>query len=108
MPPRGFPALIAAKLKEIEAEMHAIGYWQATPLTPDQLAFTGAFGLDKMAFSQWLQFIFIPRVREALAAHRFPRSSHVGMQAVREFDTAPGTDRLTALLSEFDALFRNR
>ncbi len=101
-------ALIAAKLDEIEAEMHAIGFWQAVPLRPDQLDFSGAFGLDKMAFSQWLQFIFIPRVRDAIATNQFPPSSGVGTQAIREFDTEPGAARLTILLTEFDALFRGR
>jgi len=88
--------------------MHAIGFWQDSPLRPDQLEFSGAFGLDKMAFPQWLQFIFIPRVREAIATHQFPTSSHVGTQAVREFDTEPRAARLALLLSEFDALFPGR
>jgi uncharacterized protein YqcC (DUF446 family) len=100
--------LVAAKLNQIEAEMQVIGFWQTLPLLPDQLEFSGAFGLDKMAFSQWLQFIFIPRVREAIATDRFPPSSSVGTQAIREFDTEPRAARLAALLSEFDALFRGR
>jgi uncharacterized protein YqcC (DUF446 family) len=101
-------ARVAAKLNEVEAEMHAIGFWQASPLRPDQLEFSGAFGLDKMTFSQWLQFIFIPRVREAIATHQFPSSSDVGVQAVREFDGEPRAAHLASLLSEFDALFRGR
>ena len=98
----------AAKLNEVEAEMHAIGFWQESPLRPDQLEFSGAFGLDKMAFSQWLQFIFIPRVREAIATNHFPPSSDVGTQAVREFDTEPRAAHLAILLSEFDVLFSSR
>jgi uncharacterized protein YqcC (DUF446 family) len=88
--------------------MQAIGFWQASPLRPDQLEFSAAFGLDKMAFSQWLQFIFIPRVREAIATNHFPPSSDVGTQAVREFDTEPRAARLAILLTEFDSLFRGR
>lgn len=101
-------ALVAAKLNEIEAEMHAIGLWQATPLRPNQLESPGAFGFDKMTFSQWLQFIFIPRVRDAIASNQFPLSSEVGTQAVREFDAEPRAAHLTRLLSEFDALFPGR
>jgi uncharacterized protein YqcC (DUF446 family) len=103
-----FCALVAEKLNEIEAEMHAVGLWQASPLRPDQLESPGAFGVDKMTFSQWLQFIFIPRVREAVASKQFPPSSEVGTQAVREFDAEPGAAHLVRLLSEFDALFRDR
>ena len=101
----GHSEVIAAKLGEIEAEMRAIGFWQSSPPRPDQLDFSAAFGADKMAFSQWLQFVFIPRVREAIALNRYPGSSAVGTQAIREFDTDPKAARLTTLLAEFDALF---
>lgn len=99
------PSLVEAKLIEIEAEMKAAGFWQASPLTPDQLDFSAPFGLDRMAFSQWLQFVFVPRVREAIESGRLPASSNVSGQAVREFDTDPRANRLVRLLSEFDALF---
>lgn len=85
--------------------MRRIGLWQETSLRPEQLNFKQAFAMDTMAFSQWLQFIFLPRLREAIAANKFPRGSSVGVQAVREFDTVPDTDRLVTLLSEFDELF---
>lgn len=88
----------------VEAEMRRIGLWQATPLRPEQLNFKKAFAVDTMAFSQWLQFIFLPRVREAIAANQFPSSSSVGAMAVREFDGYSEADALITLLSEFDAL----
>ena len=90
---------------EIEAEMRSIGFWQTTPPRPEQLHFKQAFAMDTMTFAQWLQFIFLPRVREAIASNEFPSSSSVGAQAVREFDGDPDADRLVILLSEFDALF---
>ena len=89
----------------IEAEMRRIGYWQTEPLRPEQLEFTQAFAMDTMTFAQWLQFVFLPRVREAAAVNQFPSSSSVGAQAVREFDGDPNADPLVQLLSEFDALF---
>lgn len=98
---------VAAKLDEIEAEMRRIGMWQEQPLRPEQYSFTRAFGGDTMAFDQWLQFIFIPRVREIVAARgAFPPYSEVAAQAAREFDTHPlDTARLQTLLYEFDRLF---
>jgi uncharacterized protein YqcC (DUF446 family) len=89
----------------IEAEMQHIGYWQAEPLRPEQLKFTQAFAMDTMTFTQWLQFIFLPRVREAAATNQFPSGSSVGTQAVREFDGDDDASNLVTLLSEFDALF---
>lgn len=99
------PQEVAKCADEIEAEMRRIDLWQSEPLRPEQLLFTQAFAMDTMAFSQWLQFIFLPRIREAAETHEFPSSSEVGAQAVREFDTAPEAGRLVTLLSEFDALF---
>ena len=85
--------------------MRRIGFWQNQELRPEQLQFTQAFAMDTMTFAQWLQFIFLPRVREAIASNQFPRGSSVGTQAVREFDGHPDADRLVTLLSEFDDLF---
>ncbi len=89
----------------IEAEMRRIGYWQSDPLRPEQMEFTQAFAMDTMNFAQWLQFIFLPRVREAAASNQFPSGSSVGAQAVREFDGDPHAGDLVTLLAEFDALF---
>jgi uncharacterized protein YqcC (DUF446 family) len=101
--PRQQQALRYAVL--IEDEMRRIGLWQSEPLRPDQLSFKQAFAMDTMTFSQWLQFVFLPRVREAAAGDRFPAGSSVAAQAVREFDGDPGAGDLIKLLSEFDALF---
>lgn len=100
-------AVVAAKLDEIEAEMRRIGMWQEQGLRPEQYDFRQAFGMDTMAFDQWLQFVLIPRAREIIAARgSFPPFSEVSAQAAREFDTRPlDTSRLQTLLHEFDRLF---
>lgn len=98
---------VAAKISEIEAEMKRVGLWQEKPLDPEQYNFTRAFAMDTMSFDQWLQFIFIPRVKQIIETRgEFPPSSMVAAQAVREFDGSTfETDRLQSLLSEFDRLF---
>jgi len=98
--------LVAARLDEIEREMKLVGLWQEKPLAPEQYNFTRAFAMDTMSYDQWLQFVFIPRVREIISTKgKFPASSSVGAQAVREFDTYRNAERLITLLSEFDRLF---
>ena len=100
------PRIVAAKLAEVEDEMKRMGLWQRDSLRPEQYEFRQAFAMDTMAFSQWLQFIFIPRVKEIIAAGgQFPSESQVGAQAIREFDSWPDAEKLLGLLSEFDALF---
>src|SRR5215469_12765383 len=98
--------VVAAKLGEIEQEMKRVGLWQEQPLKPEQYNFSKAFAMDTMSYDQWLQFIFVPRVKEIISTRgKFPASSSVGAQAVREFDTYRNAERLITLLSEFDRLF---
>src|SRR5262249_23452021 len=97
---------VAAKLDEIEQEMKVVGLWQEEPLAPEKYNFTRAFAMDTMSYDQWLQFVFLPRVRDIISTKgKFPASSSVGAQAVREFDAYPNAGGLITLLSEFDRLF---
>jgi uncharacterized protein YqcC (DUF446 family) len=83
----------AAELADqIEAEMRRIGIWRDTAPSPN------------MAFSQWLQFVFLLRVRDAIAANDLPASSSVAARAVREFDGMDEADDLIGLLVAFDGL----
>ena len=100
---------VAKAISEIEAEMKDIGYWAAEPLSPEAYKFQAAFAMDTMAFSQWLQFVFVPRVKQIVEdKEEFPTGSMVAVQATREFDGVDEADRLVELLSEFDALFDTR
>lgn len=97
---------IRAKLDEIVAEMDAIGMSQVVEPPSQAFEEMGAFGSDTMAFSQWLQYVFVPTVRSRLEdGGPWPSLSMVGAQAVREFDGVPEAAHLCSLLSEFDALF---
>ena len=89
--------------------MKDIGYWAEEPLSPEAYDFQEAFAMDTMAFSQWLQFVFVPRVKQIVEdQEEFPSRSMVAVQAIREFDGDEEADRLVELLSEFDALFDTR
>lgn len=96
----------AAAADAVEGEMRRIGMWQTEPPPEDAYSFKMAFAMDTMAFSQWLQFIFLPRVREIIEeGGAFPASSSVAAQAAREFDGVPEASGLVELLAAFDALF---
>jgi uncharacterized protein YqcC (DUF446 family) len=100
------PDRVREKIAAIETEMRRIGFWQSEPPRPEQYDFKAAFAMDTMAYGQWLQFVFIPRVKELLnSGGAWPGSSHVGTQAIRESDGMTETSELVSLLSEFDALF---
>ncbi len=96
------------KIDGIEAEMKRTGMWSAEPPPPEAFNFQAAFAMDTMPFVHWLQFVFIPRVRQIIAAEGdFPPSSQVGAQAVREFDGINEASELVSLLSDFDYFIRS-
>lgn len=99
------PEEVLSQLDVIETVMRHAGMWQAEALRPEQYDFRLAFASDTMSFGQWLQFVFVPAVRRAVEAGRFPSSSDVAVQGVRAFDGVPGTDALLTELARFDALF---
>lgn len=96
----------ARLLEQIELEMKREHVWQEAPLAPDKFIDMGPFGRNTMGFERWLQFVFLPAVREALAGEREPpKSSEVHIHAVREFDGQSGRDALVRLLCDFDETY---
>lgn len=94
-------AALASAIAEMEAELRRMGWWQETPIEPERMQFHQPFGMDTMAFSQWLQFVLVPAAHSMIAGERpLPPSSLLAAHAVREFD---GQDEATALC---DALRR--
>src|ERR1044071_6637609 len=95
---------VAEKIEEVEAEMRRAGLWREGPLEEEKYDFRQAFAMDTMAFTEWLQFVFIPRVKQILeSGGEFPSKSEVGAQAFREFVMYPAyeearTERLLKLL----------
>ncbi len=92
-------------IEEIETEMKQTGYWSDEPLPENACQFRQAFAMDTMPFSQWVQFIFIPRVRSIIVEKSsFPKNSMVGTQALREFGGDEAGSKLVSLLIEFDKI----
>jgi len=93
----------------IEAALREAGMWQEQPLPAEAYEFRQAFAMDTMAFSQWLQFIFLERIRSIIAERgNFPAKSQVAAQAVREFDGVIEASGLCSVLSEFDYWINRR
>jgi uncharacterized protein YqcC (DUF446 family) len=96
----------AQAIQRIELELKKIGWWQAEALPEAAFHFEKAFAGDTMTFSQWLQFILIPRVRGLIENRgEFPGQSQVGTQAIREFDGCVEANDLVDLLCRFDRIF---
>lgn len=60
--------LVSLVLDEIEEELRSLGLWQDESSRPAPEAFSSTipFCLDTMQFHEWLQFIFIPKMKDVL------------------------------------------
>src|SRR5262249_9790099 len=86
--------------------MKRVGAWSETPPPPEAFEDMGPFGMKTMSYEQWLEFVFLARVRALLESDGpWPESSAVGTQAVRSFDGWPEAGELIRLLGEFDRFF---
>jgi uncharacterized protein YqcC (DUF446 family) len=93
----------ASYADRIEADLRKLGRWQEEP--PPESAFQSRrpFYGDTMAFTQWLQFVLLARIRQVVAERgSFPAHSQVSGYAVREFDTDYEAQALIPALRDFD------
>ncbi len=54
---------INVMLDALEAELRSANLWDAEKPSEEDLRSIEPFAVDKLSFNQWLQFIFIQRVR---------------------------------------------
>ena len=93
-------------LEEIEQELRRQNTWMAMPPSPEAMASTTPFCMDTMAFSQWLQWIFAPRVRAIVEqGGALPTGSNIKPYAeealrVEQLEAA----KLLELMERFDRL----
>lgn len=98
--------LLAEQLLLIERELRQLGWWATTPPTAEALASEQPFAIDSMAFEQWLQWLFLPRMQQLLTCGgALPAAC--GIQPMAEMvlaDRANQARSLLRVLGEFDRL----
>ena len=57
------------QLRLIEAELKRLQLWQDEPPSAEAMADPTPFACESMAFEQWLQFIFLPKMDEIIAVN---------------------------------------
>src|SRR5690554_7867343 len=87
--------LLTDGLLRIEIELRQLGVWQAEPPPQEAFQSTQPFCLDTMEFPQWLQFVFLERMK-VLVEHNHPLSSasgiapmEIGRASCREREYSP-------------------
>lgn len=99
-------AKIIQLLEAMEAELKTLNCWQAIPPSPEAMASEVPFCMDSMPFSQWLQWLFIPRVR-AIVEHggELPKGANIKPYAEEALVVEQvSSEELLRLVEQFDLL----
>ncbi len=59
---------LLATLRALEDELRDLSLWSAAPPSLEALASGEPFCVDTLGFDQWLQWLFIPRMADMVAA----------------------------------------
>ncbi|MDP3847291.1 MAG: YqcC family protein [Pseudomonas sp.] len=98
--------LLTQQLLLIEVELRQLDWWTVTSPTAAALASEQPFAVDSMAFEQWLQWLFLPRMQQLLESGA-PLPGACGIAPMAEMVLAERADQARALLQllgEFDRL----
>ena len=100
---------INVMLDTLEAELRSAYLWNAEKPSEEDLSSIEPFAVDKLSFNQWLQFIFIQRVR-AICDQKgsLPEVCSISPMA-EEFYQAKEVDasKIIKLLASIDELITN-
>lgn len=96
---------VADQLLLIERELRVLGWWSDLPPSAEALASVEPFSVDTLDFHQWLQWIFLPRMKQILE-HDLPLPNASGILEMAEMVYAGRQDTLLlqASLARFDRL----
>lgn len=98
---------VAQQLLLIERELRVLGLWASVPPSPVALASAEPFCVDTLEFEEWLQWIFLPRMKVILEEGQpLPSVSGIHPMAEVVYRERPAGGLLAALL-EFDRLIAN-
>lgn len=97
---------LADLLLAIEAELRRLDLWEPEPPSDEALASCEPFCVDTLSFTQWLQFILLPRLQVLLeAGAQLPANSQIAPMAEEALAGMKGdSDELIAQLGALDRL----
>ncbi|MEP7704296.1 YqcC family protein [Paraglaciecola sp. 25GB23A] len=98
---------VEALLQQLEHALQHAGCWSAKSPTSEALHSSAPFACDHLRFEQWLQFIFIPKLREHLTANK-PLPNAMGLHPMGEQCFSESLSRATVLpvLAQIDLFFK--
>ncbi|GLP96729.1 YqcC family protein [Paraferrimonas sedimenticola] len=92
-------------LIDIESQLKSLSLWSEQLPSEQALSSQQPFCVDTLAFEQWLQFVFLPRMTQMVTSGQIPPHKS-GLAAMAEvvYRERFDTDALVSLLKSFDEL----
>ncbi|AOT09480.1 YqcC family protein [Pseudoalteromonas luteoviolacea] len=97
--------VVLQHLAVLEVQLKQSQLWQAEPVDEQALASVQPFCCDTLRFEQWLQFVFIPKIR-AMIEMGVPLPTNIAIAPMCDvaFAQHPDQQVLFKCLSEIDTL----
>ncbi|MCW8983594.1 MAG: YqcC family protein [Gammaproteobacteria bacterium] len=97
---------LADLILNIEAEMRGIALWDSTPPSEEAMQSLVPFCHDTLYFHQWMQWVFLPKMRSAIETERdMPTTSDIYPLAEYSLQKVErNTQQLLQLIEQFDRL----
>jgi uncharacterized protein YqcC (DUF446 family) len=95
-------------LVELELQLKASSLWSTHTPSAAAMASTAPFACDALSFEQWLQYIFIPKMRQLITTNSpLPTQMAIAPMAEQTWQTQPDKQSIIKLLIKFDQLLVN-
>lgn len=93
-------------LDSLQSELLLHDHWEDIAPSKEALASTAPFAIDTLNCTQWLQWIFIPKMRELLENKRpFPREFSISSYIEEALSAGRGQSEILRISKEMDAFF---
>ena len=100
---------ISELLIDIECELRKLHVWEQSRPPREALESEQPFSIDTLKFPQWLQFIFIPKIRTIVESEQtLPAKCEISPMAEEYFrDSQLPTTQLLTTLRKIDQIITN-
>ncbi|ENM5789718.1 YqcC family protein [Vibrio mimicus] len=97
-----FNSELVKLLDELESTLRDAQLWQTTPPAPQALASQEPFAVDSLFPHEWLQWIFLPKMKQAIAQNAVPRGFAMEPYFSEVWKTQPNHQAVLAVIMQID------
>lgn len=96
-------------LDELEQVLNDHALWQTTPPSTERLASTEPFAFDTLACHEWLQWVFVPKMRALIKTEQaLPRNFEISPYVEEAMKEYAGHSDVVAVVVRIDNLFSDQ